>query len=215
MTDGDEQSLTLTQDNIDANVQSLSRRQGPHTPPCCRDQQQPQDASPGDNDDNDILKRSSGASHAAGGGAGGRREQPSDRAKISVRKLRWGCEDDMRAVGCCSSGDDGGCRPSWDVVLGSDIAALPYASAYGDLLRTIVSLVSSGKGGGKGGSAAPPSPRKVGLGNAPEKTMNRDKRERGEEAERMRRGGGGGAGGWLCFWRTNGGTSRRRRFLRT
>lgn len=85
-----------------------------------------------------------------GGDGTSRRQQP---AKISVRKLRWGCEEDMRAVGGCAggagasgSGDGGG----WDVVLGSDIAALPYASAYGDLLRTIVSLVSSKPDVGEG-----------------------------------------------------------------
>lgn len=55
---------------------------------------------------------------------------------VSVRKLRWGCSADIEA--CCRSGDD---DVPWDVVLGSDIAALPYASAYGDLLETISSLV--------------------------------------------------------------------------
>lgn len=62
--------------------------------------------------------------------------------KVSVRKLRWGCSADIKAC-CCrgsSSGGDDDDRP-WDVVLGSDIAALPYASAYGDLLQTIMSLV--------------------------------------------------------------------------
>lgn len=98
----------------------------------------------------------------AGGSAGGvcdggsQRQQP---ANILVRKLRWGCEDDMQAVGGCAGG--GGASASggggWDVVLGSDIAALPYASAYGDLLRTIVSLVNSppdGGGGGRGAAAS-------------------------------------------------------------
>lgn len=55
---------------------------------------------------------------------------------VSVRKLRWGSSADIEA--CCRSGDD---AVPWDVVLGSDIAALPYASAYGDLLQTISSLV--------------------------------------------------------------------------
>lgn len=70
----------------------------------------------------------SGVSHAEDN-----RDQPPP--GVYVRKLRWGCTGDIEAC-------RGGSGP-WDVVLGSDIAALPYASAYGDLLRTIVSLVKS------------------------------------------------------------------------
>ncbi|CAM9889465.1 unnamed protein product, partial [Laminaria digitata] len=55
---------------------------------------------------------------------------------VSVRKLRWGFPDDMEA--CLGKGGP------WEVVLGSDIAALPYASAHGDLLRTIAFLVNGG-----------------------------------------------------------------------
>lgn len=57
---------------------------------------------------------------------------------VSVRKLRWGCSADIRDCGTTCGTSNGS---PWEVVIGSDIAALPYASAFDDLLRTIVSLV--------------------------------------------------------------------------
>lgn len=53
---------------------------------------------------------------------------------VSARKLRWGCPSDMAKS---LRGETG----PWDVVLGSDIAALPYASDHDGLIRTIESLV--------------------------------------------------------------------------
>lgn len=190
LTDGDEQSLKLTQENVDANLQPSSSRQSPQTPPAC-DEQQPEGAAAATPSNGDFSKPVE-ASHAAGEDGGGRSKHSSDRsASISVQRLRWGCEDDMHAVGCPSRDRDGGdddgssCRP-WDVVLGSDIAALPYASAYGDLLRTIVSLVNSGKGGGNGENAAPPSARKD--SDATGEVRHRGAaRESAQEMERRRR----------------------------
>lgn len=74
--------------------------------------------------------RSEGVFHA---GNINKQPPPSPRP-ITVRKLRWGCPGDMEA---CHGGNG-----PWDVVLGSDIAALPYESAYDDLRRTIVSFVA-------------------------------------------------------------------------
>lgn len=194
LTDGDEQSLKLAQENVDANLlQPLPCRQGPRTPaPAGRDpQRQTLDASSTRHSDSDVVSEHVGTSHdAAGGGPGGRRKPSECSATISVRKLRWGREDDMRAA-CfpggdgdtgSSSDDSGGCCP-WDVVLGSDIAALPYASAYGDLLRTIVSLVNSGKSdGGEGDKVSLPSPREA--DGAQEEAINGDTRECEEETNR-------------------------------
>lgn len=187
LTDGDEQSLKLTQENVNANLRPSSTRQSPRTPPCWDQKQQPEDALPGANDSD--LSKPVGASHAACGDGGGRPKPSDGSATCSVKRLRWGCEDDIRAVGCPSGDGDNGaggsCRP-WDVVLGSDIAALPYASAYGDLLRTIVSLVNSGRDGGEGETAAPLSPRRV--GDATGEAVNRDAtREGAEETEGRRR----------------------------
>lgn len=90
--------------------------------------------------------------HCSGGGGGGdgggngglevddRHHQLQRRKRapaVFVRKLRWGFHCDMES---CLGGGGG----PWDVVLGSDIAALPYASAHGDLVRTISFLVNSG-----------------------------------------------------------------------
>lgn len=91
-------------------------------------------------DDNSVsigTDRSDG-----GGGVGvGVEDCPHQRQRgplaVFVRKLRWGFPADMEA----SLGGEGG---PWEVVIGSDIAALPYASAHGDLLRTIVFLVNGG-----------------------------------------------------------------------
>eukprot|EP00752_Nemacystus_decipiens_P017883 g16032.t1 len=181
LTDGDEQSLQLTQENVDANLGPSSDQQSPHTSPG-GDQQQPHNGA-----DNSDSSKSAGASHASDGGCSGRRNTADRTPTISVKKLRWGCEDDMRDVGRCSRGDgDGGSCLPWDVVLGSDIAALPYSSAYGDLLRTIVSLVNSGRGGGEGESAASSLPRNV--GDATEEAVNRDAaREGTEDVEERRR----------------------------
>lgn len=188
LTDGDEQSLKLTQENVDANLQSWTSRQSSNAPPLSCGQQQPQDASPG-HDESDFSKPV-GASHAAGGEAGDRPKSSDRPAKISVKRLRWGCEDDMRAVRFPSGDGDGisddhSCHP-WDVVLGSDIAALPYASAYGDLLRTIVALVNNnGDGCGVGDTAVPTAPRKV--GDTLQEAIDRDTREVTEQAERRTR----------------------------
>eukprot|EP00903_Cladosiphon_okamuranus_P011220 g10586.t1 len=166
LTDGDEQSLRLTQENVHANLPSWTDRQSSHALPLPSDRQrQPQESPPGD-DEGDFSKPVGAGSLAAGGGAGDR-QKPSDRpAKISVKRLRWGCEDDMRAVSSPGGDGDGngndGSRGPWDVVLGSDIAALPYASAYGDLLRTILSLVNDGEGGEAGDNIVPSVPGKVG-----------------------------------------------------
>lgn len=190
LTDGDEQSVKLTQENINSNLDSLPCRQGPRTSRRC-DEQRALDAFPENGDGSDSL-RLTGASRAAAAAAasadarGGRK--PSDQsAKISARKLRWGCEDDMRAAGCVRGGEESGdggddsvCRP-WDVVLGSDIAALPYASAYGDLLQTIVSLVHCGRGA----NATPLLPRKA--GDAPEEAMDTGEREEAEETDSGRK----------------------------
>lgn len=68
---------------------------------------------------------------------------------VSTRRLRWGCAGDIEAL-LASSGNslsssspcDGGDSP-WEVIVGSDIAAFPYASAYDDLLQTIAALAKS------------------------------------------------------------------------
>lgn len=79
----------------------------------------------------------------SGGGGGGvgvedcHHQRQRDPLAVSVRKLRWGFPADMDA---CLGGEGG----PWEVVIGSDIAALPYASAHGDLLQTIVFLVNGG-----------------------------------------------------------------------
>lgn len=54
----------------------------------------------------------------------------------------------MAAISSSHSRGEGGDgdEPSWDVILGSDIAAFPYASAYEGLLRTIVSLATTHRG---------------------------------------------------------------------
>lgn len=146
LTDGDEQSVRLTENNVRANF------------PCdrtadavvCAPREAPGTAGD-DATNNETNGGDSGQGRVHNGIGMGEpdadnrsRQHASDHAaKIWVQKLRWGCPDDMRAAGCPGAdGGSGSCGP-WDVVLGSDIAALPYASAYDDLLRTIVSLVNS------------------------------------------------------------------------
>lgn len=161
MTDGDEESLRLTEENVRANLSS-NRTAGAEL----RAAQQTSGAAGDGTLDNETKGDDSGSGRMRNGvgigdsdvdcGDGGPRREASDHAaKIVVQKLRWGCAGDMQAAGCTGGGDgdrDNGSLGTWDVVLGSDIAAVPYASAYDDLLRTIVSLVnSSSKGsGGKG-----------------------------------------------------------------
>lgn len=58
-------------------------------------------------------------------------------AAVYTQKLRWGNSADIENL----HGDGMGAE-SWDVIVGSDIAAFPYASAYTDLLYTIVSLAN-------------------------------------------------------------------------
>lgn len=60
---------------------------------------------------------------------------PQEVPIVTVKRLLWGCTTDMDGV-----------RGPWDVIIGSDITALPYASAHSDLLQTIVSLSNDESG---------------------------------------------------------------------
>ncbi|CAN0487182.1 unnamed protein product, partial [Hapterophycus canaliculatus] len=152
LTDGDEESLRLTEKNVRANLPSnqkaeaelhASRRTPGRTG---NDKANNTEAKGGDGGRSGVHNGvGTGDSGADGADSGGRPQASDHAAKILVQKLRWGCADDMQAAGCPGEGEgsgSGSCGP-WDVVLGSDIAALPYASAYDDLLQTIVSLVNS------------------------------------------------------------------------
>lgn len=199
LTDGDDESLRLAWENVEANLMEAtqqcrsSRRDHPVEGSCAGDEANTSGSSPGvrpggvsnarvtsdgcsggvmaDHPDDspkvvqqesddcvaagitdvNIAKINDGAVRASSGGVVGDSHLSNCRVddgvggegdgsqafspRMTVQKLRWGCSGDMEA---CYS-DNG----NWDVVLGSDIAALPYASAYGELLRTIVSLVNS------------------------------------------------------------------------
>lgn len=159
MTDGDEESLKLTQKNVTDNLPSaLSQR----SPTSCCDQPRTQDATAAEEERTGCNAGSKGGSTNSVESSADRGPPPAPAATISVRKLRWGCADDMDVAGVPRGGDgDSGSSRAWDVVLGSDIAALPYASAYGDLLQTIVSLVNTTKGSGQDKHTAPSPPRTI------------------------------------------------------
>ncbi|CAM9792327.1 unnamed protein product [Ectocarpus sp. 6 AP-2014] len=161
LTDGDEESLKLTQRNVTDNLRPDFSRRSPRTASCC-DQQQAQDATAAEEERTGCNADSKGGSTNSVEISADRRPPQATAATISVQKLRWGCADDMHAAGVPLGGDgDSGSSRAWDVVLGSDIAALPYASAYGDLLQTIVSLVNNTKGSGRGNHTAPSPPRTI------------------------------------------------------
>ncbi|CAM9756612.1 unnamed protein product [Scytosiphon promiscuus] len=145
LTDGDEGSLRLTEINVRANLPSdrtadaelCSSRQAPGTAGG-------DDATDTNEPEGGVSGRGKARDGASDADAGGRQHAADRAAKISVQKLRWGCAEDMRAAAGCPGEDGAGASCGrWDVVLGSDIAALPYASAYDELLRTILSLVNS------------------------------------------------------------------------
>ncbi|CAN0344691.1 unnamed protein product [Ectocarpus sp. 8 AP-2014] len=161
LTDGDEESLKLTQRNVTDNLRPDFSPRSPSTASCC-DEQQAQDATSAEEERTGCNADSKGGSTNSVESSADRRPPPATAATISVQKLRWGCADDMHAAGVPLGGDgDSGSSRAWDVVLGSDIAALPYASAYGDLLQTIVSLVNNTKGSGQGNHTASSPPRTI------------------------------------------------------
>lgn len=147
LTDGDDGSLRLARRNVSANLLPAPR-QHPRAPPRDRPAQEEHSRTTTINRSSiaSIVcsevndKVTTGASELDRGDDAEDCHHERQRVPpaVSVRKLRWGFPDDMEA---CLEG--GGCP--WEVVLGSDIAALPYASAHGDLLRTIAFLVSGGR----------------------------------------------------------------------
>ena len=128
LTDGDDESLRLTRDNVEANTPQGFRKSGR-----CRQSATATDDGPLPLA---VVERDAGDG-----------DQGFPPPAMIVRKLRWGCVDDMAALRLEN--------PRWDVVLGSDIAALPYESSFRDLLRTIVALVE-GEGGRAGVVPEPP-----------------------------------------------------------
>ncbi|CAB1117037.1 unnamed protein product [Ectocarpus sp. CCAP 1310/34] len=161
LTDGDEESLKLTQRNVTGNLSPAVCRRSPSTASCC-DQQQAQAVTAADKERTPCNADSTAGSTNIVESPVDRRPPLATAATVSVQQLRWGCADDMHAVGVPRRGDgDSGSPRAWDVVLGSDIAALPYASAYGDLLQTIVSLVNITDGSGQDKHTAPSPPRTI------------------------------------------------------
>ncbi|CAM9933485.1 unnamed protein product [Ectocarpus sp. 12 AP-2014] len=161
LTDGDEESLKLTQRNVTGNLSPAVCRRSPSTASCC-DQQHAQAVTAAEEERTGCNADSTGGSTNIVESSVDRRPPPATAATVSVQKLRWGCADDMHTVGVPRGGDgDSGSRRAWDVVMGSDIAALPYASAYGDLLQTIVSLVNTTEGSGQDNHTAPSPPRTI------------------------------------------------------
>ncbi|CAN0003658.1 unnamed protein product [Ectocarpus sp. 12 AP-2014] len=161
LTDGDEESLKLTQRNVTGNLSPAVCRRSPSTTSCC-DQQQAQAVTAAEEERTGCNADSTGGNTNIVESSVDRRPPPATAATVSVQKLRWGCADDMHAVGVPRGEDgDSGSPRAWDVVLGSDIAALPYASAYGDLLQTIVSLVNTTEGSGQDNHTAPSPPRTI------------------------------------------------------
>ncbi|CAM9576635.1 unnamed protein product [Ectocarpus fasciculatus] len=160
LTDGDEESLKLAQKNVTDNLRPGFSQRSP-TSSC--DQQQSQDATAAEEERSGCNADPKGGSTNSVESSADRRPPPATAATISVQKLRWGCADDMHAAGVPRGGDGDSRRSTraWDVVLGSDIAALPYASAYGDLLQTIASLVNTAKGSGQDKHTAPSPPRTI------------------------------------------------------
>lgn len=160
LTDGDEESLKLTQRNVADNLRPAVYRRSPSTASCC-DQQQAQAATAAEERTGCNADSKGGSTNIVESSVD-RRPPPATAAAVSVQKLRWGCADDMHAAAVPRGGDgDSGSPRAWDVVLGSDIAALPYASAYGDLLQTIVSLLNTTEGSGQDNHTAPSPPRTI------------------------------------------------------
>lgn len=155
ITDGDEDSVRLAEANVRENLPWA--RHGTRTRGCdtqetggaaveeLRVSSVPHVCNARDGVDGDSTQRPSRGAGLAGDAGGDRserdrhdREAETGRASapvVTVRRLLWGDRADMEAAG-------GG---PWDVILGSDIAALPYASAHDDLVQTIVSLAERGQ----------------------------------------------------------------------
>lgn len=134
LTDGDDESLRLTLSNVEANLPTRTILKAKKE----KDQDRPHHHQ-------QRNTHTAAAAAAEEEEDSGEEIHPSPVPVMTVRKLRWGCAADI-ATALHDDGGDGDISNTygWDIVLGSDIAAFPYASSFGDLLRTIVALVFAG-----------------------------------------------------------------------
>lgn len=136
LTDGDDESLRLTRSNVEANLPTRTVLEGNEE----RNWDRPRH----------HHHQQHHNSHTAAAEDSREESCSSHLTEMTVRKLRWGCAADIATTLRDGMNDSDGNISStlnacgWDVVLGSDIAAFPYASSFGDLLRTIVGLVFVG-----------------------------------------------------------------------
>lgn len=128
LTDGDDESLRLTLSNVKANL------------PTTRTVLKGKDCPPHHQHHHDSHTASVAAA-AEEKEDSGKEIYPSPVPVMTVRKLRWGCAADIATALHDGGNGDISDTYGWEVVLGSDIAAFPYASSFGDLLRTIAALV--------------------------------------------------------------------------
>ncbi|CAM9497499.1 unnamed protein product, partial [Discosporangium mesarthrocarpum] len=161
ITDGDKGLLRLITENVRANLPaSLEEGAGRGGEDKCAEEAESNETSRADGETATAGRAAEGTAPAAvvkgkvehqgktssdqGGG------QEAAAAVVSVQRLLWGSQGDLEGVG----------GPRYDVVIGSDIVALPYGDAYHSLIETLTALLTpaapmiSRGGGSRGGGSS-------------------------------------------------------------